>query len=525
MKIKGIPVGTTMPRPDWDQTNPAKADFIKNKPVPDASLTQEGKPADAKATGEAISAVCLTATDDGNGVVTLAHGGEVEGGGSGNEPTEPKVYYNNDFNTNADGITFEMVGSTGSSIMYSEHKVNASGNGYLYLNSSNNNNPVAYWNKGENGLAVQALPEAFEMSFDVAILAGHANRQFFVTLYDENGKSFNTLDIKDTTLRALYKNDAGNKSHNVGIYASESEDNPTYNSITMAFDMAANTYTISFTASDGTPREYADLGFRIPADFGTLQYIGFKARNGDVAENTGAFLLDNLKIYGDAPVEEKKPLKAIRFPGLDGRYSVAPGGYGYGDTIKCYNWTEDEAAFDAELNAIYNAMPDDCVKQILCVDSSISLSLCACTLTKASSTQGVLSGVDTRRGSRVQKVRSGDGWSEWEWENPPFELGVEYRTTKRWQGYPLYQMLVEFGAPPLSTSKEVRTNVPSNTWRIGFERRLARADGDCACYGQEVPSIIKEYIYNSGDTCIISITTGDSELQGYHMYYLVTYAY
>ena len=32
MKIKGIPVGTTTPRPDWEQNNPLKADYIKNKP-------------------------------------------------------------------------------------------------------------------------------------------------------------------------------------------------------------------------------------------------------------------------------------------------------------------------------------------------------------------------------------------------------------------------------------------------------------------------------------------------------------
>lgn len=32
MKIRGNTVGTTMPRPDWNQTNPAKADYIKNKP-------------------------------------------------------------------------------------------------------------------------------------------------------------------------------------------------------------------------------------------------------------------------------------------------------------------------------------------------------------------------------------------------------------------------------------------------------------------------------------------------------------
>lgn len=34
MKIKGRTVGTTMPRPDWSQTDPKKADYIYNKPKP-----------------------------------------------------------------------------------------------------------------------------------------------------------------------------------------------------------------------------------------------------------------------------------------------------------------------------------------------------------------------------------------------------------------------------------------------------------------------------------------------------------
>ena len=32
MKIRGNTVGTTTPRPDWEQTDPRKADYIKNKP-------------------------------------------------------------------------------------------------------------------------------------------------------------------------------------------------------------------------------------------------------------------------------------------------------------------------------------------------------------------------------------------------------------------------------------------------------------------------------------------------------------
>lgn len=44
---------------------------------------------------------------------------------------------------------------------------------------------------------------------------------------------------------------------------------------------------------------------------------------------------------------------------------------------------------------------------------------------------------------------------EWEWVNPPMELGVEYRTTERWNGEPVYTMLVDCGAMPNATIKRV----------------------------------------------------------------------
>lgn len=101
MKIKGIPVGTTTPRPDWNQDNPKRADYIKNKPTPDTTLSVPGMFADAMATGEKITkatqnlerkiaavsdtvaGIGLTATDDGTGVVTIQLSSEGGGGNSG----------------------------------------------------------------------------------------------------------------------------------------------------------------------------------------------------------------------------------------------------------------------------------------------------------------------------------------------------------------------------------------------------------------------------------------------------------
>ena len=54
-------------------------------------------------------------------------------------------------------------------------------------------------------------------------------------------------------------------------------------------------------------------------------------------------------------------------------------------------------------------------------------------------------------------VRSHDGsaWQPWEYINPPMKLGVEYRTTERYLGVPVYTKVIDFGALPASTSKQV----------------------------------------------------------------------
>lgn len=44
MSIKGNTVGTTMPRPDWNQTDPKKADFIRNKDSVNNHLTNKNNP-------------------------------------------------------------------------------------------------------------------------------------------------------------------------------------------------------------------------------------------------------------------------------------------------------------------------------------------------------------------------------------------------------------------------------------------------------------------------------------------------
>lgn len=57
----------------------------------------------------------------------------------------------------------------------------------------------------------------------------------------------------------------------------------------------------------------------------------------------------------------------------------------------------------------------------------------------------------------MDSIGSGDAaiWSPWEWGNPPLSLGVEYRTTERHNGKPVYVKLVNVGAYPNNSQMSV----------------------------------------------------------------------
>jgi hypothetical protein len=54
-----------------------------------------------------------------------------------------------------------------------------------------------------------------------------------------------------------------------------------------------------------------------------------------------------------------------------------------------------------------------------------------------------------------------DNKGEWEWTNPPMQVGVEYRTTERWQGKAVYTMMVDCGAA--ANGKTTTPNIGTGT--------------------------------------------------------------
>lgn len=59
----------------------------------------------------------------------------------------------------------------------------------------------------------------------------------------------------------------------------------------------------------------------------------------------------------------------------------------------------------------------------------------------------------------LRRVCTNGVWSPWEWVNPPMQLGVEYRTTERYNSKPVYVKTVDLGRLPDRSNKSVEHGV------------------------------------------------------------------
>lgn len=93
------------------------------------------------------------------------------------------------------------------------------------------------------------------------------------------------------------------------------------------------------------------------------------------------------------------------------------------------------------------------------------------------------------------------GWQPWEWVNPPMDLGVEYRTTERYLGKPVYCKTVNFGALPNASYKFVG---------IGSGASVIRVSG-LASNGKTLPGSIgasqREQVLCMGSSNSVEIIT------------------
>lgn len=158
-----------------------------------------------------------------------------------------------------------------------------------------------------------------------------------------------------------------------------------------------------------------------------------------------------------APTEDST--KPVQSGGVAAALSnKAPAGFGFGDAVQSIETTsagESYETYCAKVDAVLDGMPDKTAKLVLAYPPAVygkagtTISL----LYKGDANYAVLSNIgsaDTAlcgwRMIRLKKSSSEpSAWQPFEWEHPPMQLGVEYRTVERYNGKPVYVKAVNIG--------------------------------------------------------------------------------
>ena len=116
-------------------------------------------------------------------------------------------------------------------------------------------------------------------------------------------------------------------------------------------------------------------------------------------------------------------------------------------------------------------------------------------------------------------------WGPWEWIDPPLLLGVEYRTTERYNGKPVYVMCGNGGAAPDNTLKLIYPNFgPSQNINVIDGRVfLKRDDGSSVLLPVSGMSTNNQNIHCNFIGSSFQVSTQSSVYATATMYYWIKY--
>lgn len=172
----------------------------------------------------------------------------------------------------------------------------------------------------------------------------------------------------------------------------------------------------------------------------------------------------------------------------------APSGYGYGGQAINLGIFDNEDDLTNAISSVYDNMGNLETKLVRFegYPSNSSYNFFGI-LAKGSANNGNLfAHCAYSRGSLLQKVKYQGVWQPFEWVNPPMNVGVEYRTTERYNGKPVYRKLLSYSLTSnLSGDTELKIPHGIENWDGG----LARVQGKTVGY-------ILPYIASNGSTTV-----------------------
>ena len=188
----------------------------------------------------------------------------------------------------------------------------------------------------------------------------------------------------------------------------------------------------------------------------------FNGRTGAVLPQSGDYNATQIPVSGEPEAETVAAALSNK----------APAGFGFGDAIQEIATTSAEESYEtycAKVDAVLDAMPDKTAKLVRAYPPAVygKAGTTVSLLYKSDANYAVLSNIGSADtdlcGWRMFKQRypsssSPAVWMPFEWEHPPMKIGVEYRTSERYNGKPVYTKLVDCGAGPSNTRKTVSAN-------------------------------------------------------------------
>ena len=224
----------------------------------------------------------------------------------------------------------------------------------------------------------------------------------------------------------------------------------------------------------------------------------FNGRRGVVVPQSGDYNATQIPVSGEPEAETVATALSNK----------APAGYGFGDAIQEIATTSAEESYEtycAKVDAVLDEMPDKTAKLVRAYPPAVygKAGTTVSLLYKSDANYAVLSNIGSADtdlcGWRMFKLRypsssSPAVWMPFEWENPPMKIGVEYRTTERYDGKPVFVMAVNGGAFPDNSSKIIEVQIPDTSGQVKMLDCYGVLDN-----GTQIPGLFGESVFDASN--------------------------
>lgn len=224
----------------------------------------------------------------------------------------------------------------------------------------------------------------------------------------------------------------------------------------------------------------------------------FNSRTGAVMPQSGDYNATQIPVSGEPEAETVAAALSNK----------APAGYGFGDAIQEIATTSAEESYEtycAKVDAVLDEMPDKTAKLVRAYPPAVygKAGTTVSLLYKSDANYAVLSNIGSADtdlcGWRMFKQRypsssSPAVWMPFEWENPPMKIGVEYRTTERYDGKPVFVMAVNGGAFPDNSSKIIEVQIPDTSGQVKMLDCYGVLDN-----GTQIPGLFGESVFDASN--------------------------